>query len=151
MKKQIKELNHNLTQNVNFSSYGFSLYEEDEVDFAYKYQRKENDKIDKITYSFEKDKWREKSSLSSIGFGIVFPIINTIIENIEFEEKFYSPKDEYTVIQIPNYDKKVDYYSNLIGSTSIIENKEINFQHYEYVKSEFINQLKENVLPFFSK
>ncbi|MFK7033399.1 hypothetical protein [Flavobacterium oreochromis] len=149
MKEQINELNEKLTQTVSFSSYGFSLYAKDEIDFAYKYHRKENEVIDKITYSFEKDKWGEKFSLSSIGFGIVIPIVNTILGNIEFEKKFYLPDDEYTVNQIPDYDKKNDYYSDLIDRINIIENKNINSQVFEHVKIEFVNQLNETVLPFF--
>lgn len=151
MKKNVEIFNNRLRERVNFEKLGFQEVEYDAFSFSWKLIREKNDKIDKIIYSFSKDKWGDDLKLNSISTHIVFEKVNTILFTILRDERYLPQWHDDTILRLPNFDLEVDKYIQQIRDLLFVKNRVVNDQIFEEALTGFQEQLKTSVLPFFDK
>lgn len=151
MKKNVEIFNKSLREQVSFEKLGFQEVEYDAFSFSWKLIRQTNDKIDKLIYSFSKDKWSDDLILHPISAYIIFEKVNAILWTISKDERYLPQWHDNTIIRLPNFDLEVDKYIHLIRDLLFVNNRVVNKQIFEKALGIFKEQLDTIVLPFFDK
>lgn len=151
MRENVKIFNEQLRDHINFESFGFQEFENDDFFYSWKLLRKTNDKTDLISYSFSKDKWGDELFLIPIRATIVFEKINRILLNIDKSHLYDFYLLEPTITQFPNFNLEKDKYNYQQRDLLFVKNGIVNGQIFEEALVVFQEHLEKNVLPFFDK
>lgn len=157
MKKTVIELNKQLQNLFDFQSLGFQKKEEDNTFYIYSYERNFDNKIDYLSYSFTKDKWKSDLQLMKLNASIVFPEVNHILKEIVKESKIQEFRylsnidlSEPTLIDFPLKSLFSNDYSEQLSKSFIVKNKNYDKNSFELSVNIIKEQFYNTILPFFS-
>jgi hypothetical protein len=151
MNENVTFFNGLLREHIGFERLGFHEVENDMYSNSWKLIRLKNDKIDKIIYSFSKDKWGDDLILHTISASIIFDSVNAILWNVLNEERYLPENHENTIIRFPCFDQESDKYVQQIRDLVFVEKRIVNEIIFNKALGVFKEQLETSVLPFFDK